>query len=1098
MGRKFINIKPIDEQGERPDRPADEVQWVDLSNAWFDKGLMKKRPAASDAAHTAVAATCTANSPCHTIVQFRHPVAIDADNTERPNGAGNNTDWTVTGAASNYLAVDDVVVTDSDYVSSANTTNRDSYAFSNTSLTVIDKLVFRIRAERSRENDYVLTIFARTGAAAELDVGTVTVTAATGDSAVFEDFYLDSTTDPHTSAAWTAANFNNYEFGFYVSTLDADTFTETLAPSSTGTHSEFIITSTQSDATYQDLYAYNNQFTPPANTEQAYSKTDDAKMSLEFTEGRAFTTITNAYLEIYGLDIYGERKLEVYVDKAGTESLYGTRKYTAAPRKPEPGWLLTLSTYDDVQVPNMESTLGVYVDDNGADIDTDTGFSTDPANSDAAWSPSTIYTYDWVIKATSTWSGPQFADIMTSFGVQPNSLGSSVNYNVGGTTGVNNYTNSSTEMYDGTSYTGGASYNGNEVAQTVQDYIVGTHPKPNWSFGTPSYSLYSPTFYTGGTNVTDEDDVYGVTYLAIAVDSSFLGTGGSSSDVAYQDAYIGAYGLGQNGWSFTRGLGRAIRWKVRSFDDSSNSTYYIGEDGWTVADHVTGVNFFTTYLGGELGRVSFSRASPNYTTTYRMFFYGMKCVARYYMYPYMRIHGVKLKLTGTAVAKPKVSLFSVTVEGATGTDRRESKILVTSTDIQRYDDTATLTDVIGGVTNPSAEGTVRFDTCKFFGKQYFTNGVNYIYRYPDATNTCDELTTVSICETLSAFIGRLFLGATTESGTYFPDRVRWSIIEDDSDWTGTGSGYIDLNDTDGEIVKILPLGGMLVAYKNSSIYNLYPTGDRDDAIVKQVQSPAIGCLAPGTVKAVVNREGLPAHIFLGQGLGGVNVYMYTTNILQPIGDDIKEELRDNMSAHQRKNAFAAVDYKRNQYMFFVAYEGETFPKQAWTYDIDTGQWKSWELANAITCAGVWETTEADSTIDEWTLLLGEETSLVKWLDSAAYQDHDGTNVTLTAISGDYSMSERAKYGTIYRLHVYYYDHGYTPITVYTSTDGGDTYSSGTTKYIGSTDADGSLNHAAVDLMATGRRFRVKIEHDANAKVAFTEFQMEIEEQGWIY
>jgi hypothetical protein len=353
--------------------------------------------------------------------------------------------------------------------------------------------------------------------------------------------------------------------------------------------------------------------------------------------------------------------------------------------------------------------------------------------------------------------------------------------------------------------------------------------------------------------------------------------------------------------------------------------------------------------------------------------------------------------------------------------------------------------------------------------------------------------------TIASFIGRLFLGQTTETAVLFPDRVRWSAIEDSATWTGTGTGYIDLNDTDGSVRKLLPLGGMLVAYKDTSVYNLHPTGDTDNAIVKQILSPGIGCAASGTVLNIVSKDGLPAQIFLGQGRGGYNVYMYTGNILVPIGDDIKEELRDNVNPGQVQNAFAVLDQKRNQYLFFVAYSGETFPTRAWVYDIDGASWKRW-LIPQTTCAGYWETTEETDSVQQWTMLLGQVNGTVNWFDSTLYQDSDGQNIHTIAESGDWAVSDRNHYATIYRLNVHHKDRGYTPIKVYTSIDGGDTWNTANVVYLGQSDgsADESLRLTQVDLLHTGKRFRVKVEHDDNAAIEISELVMELEEQGWLF
>jgi hypothetical protein len=466
--------------------------------------------------------------------------------------------------------------------------------------------------------------------------------------------------------------------------------------------------------------------------------------------------------------------------------------------------------------------------------------------------------------------------------------------------------------------------------------------------------------------------------------------------------------------------------------------------------------------------------------------------------PQTRVYKFELEVAGTAGAQPAITQFYITASGATGGDRTTSKLLVSQTDFQRWEGTATLTDVISaGATTPTSLLTDRWDTTKFFGSQFFTNGTDDVYSYPDGSDEVEDSTAIK-AGTISAFVGRMFYGETTETGSYFQDRVRWSVIRDATDLTGAGSGFVDLDDTMGKVVKLLPLGGVLVGYKQTSLYNLNPTGDVDDAIVKQLVSPGIGCAAKSTVLSVVARDGLPAHIFLGQGRGGYNVYMYTGTLLEPIGDDIKQELRDNIDPLQAKNAFAIVDHKRNQYIFFVAYRGETFPHRAWLYDIDTGSWKHWRLPET-TAAGLWETDEETDSIQEWTLLLGQPNGKVFWLDPDSYQDEDGTNLLTTVESGDYAVDPRVRYATVYRVHLRHYDVAYTPVRVSVSTDGGETYQYERQVFLGQSDgsADSSLQLAFADLIVTGRRFRVKIEHDDDNPIEISEIILELKDQGWI-
>lgn len=1170
MGRRrFVSIKPIDQMGEKPDRPSDEVLWDDLQNVWFDVGVLKKRPALVTSTFSSGIET---ESPAHIIQQYTHVVDLDVDVTLRPSGAGANTNWTQVGGAANWSNVNDLLVIDGKYVYADASLEKDSYVFSNTSLTVLDKLTFSARARRDIGGAYTITFFARTGGSVEKDVGTVTIPKSTTGSNKWEDFTLESTTDPHTSAAWTTANVNAYEFGYYA-TYATVAVTEWLAPSGDGsTYSQW---EKFGGATYNAILAGNAPHTANTgspNTWTSYVHTDVNSEKFGVTFGppvNNFSTITSIQPVLHSTVLFGRRETQLLLKDNGNEEIYLQQGYTTAG--------VDTQDYD-------EYIAGTFIPTERTWWAPD--YTTDPLT-DAVFDPSTAFTYEWIVATTA--NAHEFAyrkhlapDSITSTDWVMRNKSSQISGTLTGTvsgspSGSIGYSNSGLIVQifvtvNGT-FTGTIRTDNLEIpfSQSVALPFYGNIPNANAN----PYDYSGP--YVGTAELTGD-------FPVITGD----GTGGSIEAKFTSDSKISVT-LNREGTSFTASgtisgasvtlepihheLVKAIElldtpdaslFTKDAYDDDinddteliRNSTYLgdfplaIGfEDMPTVPNyHIMSRLAQATYMSCYIDPAAVGSNPRNLTLEYTIntaraytfqhsttwsparyqgYVQGNNIVADinteniefrtasdgsgtwvnirgitrrifFKAYPASLVYSFELKVIGTSGVRPAISDFFVTVEGSTSTALRESKLLVTQTDFYRWGGAAALTDIVGTATAPTGGPALRWDTTRFNGKQYFTNGTDNIYRYPNGSNEIDELTTIAKARTVASYIGRLFLGNTVESATVFKDRVRWSIVSDDSDFTTTGSGHIDLDETEGEVVKLLPLGGVLVGYKSTSLFNLAATGDRDDAIVKQLISPGIGAVAGSTILNVVARDGLPAHIFLGQGRGGYNVYMYTGNMLIPIGDDIKEELRDNINPRQAKNAFAIVDQKRNQYLFFVCYTGETFPHRAWTYDIDTGSWKHWEFP-PITCAGYWETDEAVSSLQQWTMLLGQGDSTVKWLDPETYQDAVSLPIELNVESGDWAVEPRVNYATLYRLNIHHLDKGYTPVTVRTSVDGGDNYSDPVTVYLGQADgsADGSLRVAKADLITTGTRFRIKIEHDDNAAIAITELIMEIQDQGWI-
>jgi len=99
------------------------------------------------------------------------------------------------------------------------------------------------------------------------------------------------------------------------------------------------------------------------------------------------------------------------------------------------------------------------------------------------------------------------------------------------------------------------------------------------------------------------------------------------------------------------------------------------------------------------------------------------------------------------------------------------------------------------------------------------------------------------------FYGKLWCGGITEA----KDVIYYSVLLDGDDWTGTGSGYIDLKTVWGtdEIVAIAPFYGKLIIFgkNNIVIYNEPRSGGTLalDEVIK-----GIGCVSRDSVQAIAD------------------------------------------------------------------------------------------------------------------------------------------------------------------------------------------------------------------------------------------------------
>jgi hypothetical protein len=112
---------------------------------------------------------------------------------------------------------------------------------------------------------------------------------------------------------------------------------------------------------------------------------------------------------------------------------------------------------------------------------------------------------------------------------------------------------------------------------------------------------------------------------------------------------------------------------------------------------------------------------------------------------------------------------------------------------------------------------------------------------------------------ISQFSNYLFLANVTVGSTYYPTRIYYSALKDDTQWSA--ANYLEVSKDDGqEITGIRVLSDRLVVYKTRSIYTVFYTGDVDIPFILpgggKANSP-VGCVAPFSIQEVDN-----GHVFL--------------------------------------------------------------------------------------------------------------------------------------------------------------------------------------------------------------------------------------------
>lgn len=240
-----------------------------------------------------------------------------------------------------------------------------------------------------------------------------------------------------------------------------------------------------------------------------------------------------------------------------------------------------------------------------------------------------------------------------------------------------------------------------------------------------------------------------------------------------------------------------------------------------------------------------------------------------------------------------------------------------------------------------------------------TNGVNAIQQWDGSAAAFSALGGLAAvtAKYLATFASRLILGNTIETGTYCPKRVRWSVVGDPEDYTSTGSGFLDLVDTDDNITGFASYKDRLFIIKERSIWELVYVGGttvfRVIPVIKEV-----GSYAPLSID--VMKEGLVIYctdgIYLFDGISVVHIDsgIYTT-LFQP------ETRIVNASKINRSCGVSIPEIK--EYWICVPTAG-SIPDKLFKYNHDV---QAWSVRDSRITAFGWYTTSGGTA---WSALTG--------------------------------------------------------------------------------------------------------------------------------
>ena len=197
-----------------------------------------------------------------------------------------------------------------------------------------------------------------------------------------------------------------------------------------------------------------------------------------------------------------------------------------------------------------------------------------------------------------------------------------------------------------------------------------------------------------------------------------------------------------------------------------------------------------------------------------------------------------------------------------------------------------------------------------------------------------------VCGFFGSVSGEHFIiGNTTDTAIRQPMTIEISDIGDPESFAN--GDYIDLMDTNDEIVGFRKIRDNIAVYKRHSISLLAPSYSTSLFNVRQNVVNGIGAINNRVIADCNNY-----HIFLGE----TNVYAFDGVNIVPIADEIKNRMFSDINWDYIHRAFAFYDSVHDLFMLFLPTGSRTEANICYVYDVITKAWTVFNFGYIITSA----------------------------------------------------------------------------------------------------------------------------------------------------
>ena len=270
----------------------------------------------------------------------------------------------------------------------------------------------------------------------------------------------------------------------------------------------------------------------------------------------------------------------------------------------------------------------------------------------------------------------------------------------------------------------------------------------------------------------------------------------------------------------------------------------------------------------------------------------------------------------------------------------------------KYNATTKWFEVVAGSTGMTADDSFYVVSENMNDKYIFSNNKDYLRKYTTGGNvevlvsgTGDSASYT--CQDIVKYGERLCLYRTSEGGTLKPQRVRWSIVNGEEDYTGTGSGFADLRTQLGQdfIMSAEKMGNYVIIYGEDTIVLQNYTGYTSSPFTFDTRVSGCGIAAQ---RAIANLG--EEHIFLGWE----DIYSYKGGReVTSVADKVSDEIFDVINPEAIGVSFMVHLREVDEILLFIPTAGNTHCNMYYRYNRKNGSWSKGERG-AYTGFGFYE------------------------------------------------------------------------------------------------------------------------------------------------